>query len=381
MIDTAKSQDAGSESRAAPKIEPEKTHVTLEYAHNRPLTACLWDPLGRYIFFGAEDNGLHRFELKSQQVTSFGVHDSWVRAIGSTPDGRMILSGGYDGRLIWWPAAEDQPEPIRIVEGHQGWIRALDVSPDGRWVATCGNDHRVRLWETETGRLGCTFEGHDHHVYNVAFDPGGNTLVSCDLHGFVHFWDLPQDSALADGVHAVTPSRSLPRIEQLHQYDTTFRADIGGARCIGFASDGSSLALGGITNVTNAFAGVGEAVIVLIDLRTLNDIGEPSGREETGGDAEQSAIVALHTKDKLRGTTWGLAHHPEGFWIGVAGGGGGGWLYFWRGEEKEESFKLKLKNDGRGMSLSPDRSQVAIAHADRHLRIYTLSADPTDVET
>ncbi len=47
--------------------------------------------------------------------------------------------------------------------------------------------------------------------------------------------------------------------------DTVFRADIGGARALTFSDDGSTLALGGITNVTNAFAGIGEVVVVLVD--------------------------------------------------------------------------------------------------------------------
>ena len=39
---------------------------------------------------------------------------------------------------------------------------------------------------------------------------------------------------------------------------------------------------------------------------------------------------------------------------------------------RREFFKLKLKHDGRGMSLSPDRTQLVVAHADMYLRTYTL---------
>ena len=84
--------------------------------------------------------------------------------------------------------------------------------------------------------------------------------------------------------------------------------------------------------------------------------------------------LQLEAKDKIRGTAWGVAYHPDGYWIGLSGGGGGGWLYFWKGSEPLEFFKLKLKNDGRGMSLSPDGQRVAVAHADMHLRIYELHA-------
>src|SRR5262245_1258174 len=136
-----------------------------------------------------------------------------------------------------------------------------------------------------------------------------------------------------------------------YKYDYTFRADIGGARSIAYRTDGQQLAVGGITNVTNAFAGIGHAAIVLID---LNAADKPEGK----------VALQLEAKEKVNGVAWGLAHHPEGFWIALTGGGGGGWLYFYKGDAANELFKLKLPSDGRGMSLSPSANRVAVAHAD-----------------
>ena len=58
----------------------------------------------------------------------------------------------------------------------------------------------------------------------------------------------------------------------------------------------------------------------------------------------------------------------------LAGGGGGGWLYFCKGDAANEFHKLKLPNNGRDLSLSPDGTRVAVAHADNQLRIYALHA-------
>jgi WD40 repeat protein len=231
-----------------------------------------------------------------------------------------------------------------VVDAHQGWIRALAVSPDGRLVATCGNDQLVKLWNAAEGTLTGTLTGHESHVYHVAFHPSGQTLVSCDLRGVLKEWDVGSGSLKRD----LAPATSL------YKYDTTFRADIGGARCLAFRSDGNELAASGITNVTNAFAGIGEVVIVLVDL------------------AEGKLRLQLEAKEKIRGTAWGVAHHPAGFWIGLSGGGGGGWLYFWKGDAQHEFSKLKLPNDGRDFALSPDKRRVAVAHADKSLRLYAL---------
>ena len=59
--------------------------------------------------------------------------------------------------------------------------RAVAVSPDSRQLATCGNDLMVRLWSCADGSLIREFAGHGHHVYSVAFHPGGRCLASGDL--------------------------------------------------------------------------------------------------------------------------------------------------------------------------------------------------------
>lgn len=328
-----------------PAIDAAQTHQILEHKHVRPLVACKWDPLSRYVFWGAEDNFVHRFDLTTKAVTPLARHDSWVRALGCAPDGATLYSGGYDGRLIWWPAAAENPEPARVVDAHQGWLRALAVSPDGQKIATCGNDNLVKLWNATDGVLAGTLAGHTSHVYHLAWRPDGSSLVSCDLKGIVKEWDLATSTAKRDLTAAA-----------LWKYDTTFRADIGGARCLAFRGDGNQLALGGITNVSNAFAGIGHPAIVLLEWT----------------DGKQTFL--LEATEKANGVCWGLAHHPQGFWIGLAGGGGGGWLHFFKGDVANEFHKLKLPNNGRDLSLSPDGTRVAVAHADGHLRIYGLHA-------
>lgn len=325
-------------------VDPQQTKLLKEYRLDRPLTACHWDPQSRFVFCGAEDFLVHRIDPTSGKVTPLAAHDSWVRAFGSSIDGATFYSGGYDGRLIFWPAAAEQPEPLQTIDAHQGWIRAIAVSPDGKSIATCGNDRLVKVWETSSGALVREFSGHASHVYNLIYSQDSKELFSCDLRGVVCAWTPDSDQP-----------RTVATVAQLHGYDTTFRADIGGARSIALRADGRQLALGGITKVSNAFAGVGEITVALVN------------------PVDAALDLVLQAKDKTVGTTWGLAWHPSGFWIGLSGGGGGGWLYFWKGDTAEEFFRLQLKSDGRGMSLSPDGAQVAVAHADNHLRIYHFS--------
>lgn len=332
-----------------PTVDPAAAHEAAKWKHERGLSACRFHPGGAFAFTGGENNDVTRWDLATGAMLPFQAHDSWVRAIGFSPDGQTLYTGGYDGRLIWWPLAEltapdAKPVPSRKLDpAHNGWLRALAVSPDGKTIATCGNDNLVKLWDAAEGKLLHDLAGHPAHVYNVAFHPGGEFLVSCDLKGGVRQWSV------ADGKQ----TREIAAAA-LHKYDTTFRADIGGARSIAFSGDGKLLAVGGITNVTNAFAGIGNAAVL-----TLNwDTGE---------------LVKTHlAKAPVNGVAWGVRWHPAGYWVALSGGGGGGFLYFFKPDAVNEFALLKLPDSGRDLDLSPDGLRASVAHADGHLRLYAL---------
>ncbi len=325
-------------------LDHTKTHVAKDHKHNSPLISCRFDPSGRYVFFGAQDSKVWRWEWAGDKKIELSGHDSWVRAIAFTPDGATILTGGYDGRLIWWPVGDEQPTPARTIEAHQGWVRSVAVSPDGTLVASTGNDNLVKLWNASDGTLLHELSGHERYVYNVAFHPDGKDLVSGDLMGNLVHWE-------------VATGKQVRKFEakSLHKYDTTFKADIGGLRGLTFDQTGKRLAGSGITNVTNAFAGVGNPAITVFDWESTKE------------------TIQHVSKDKLKGAAWNLALHPDGTVIGISGGGSGGFLLFWKEDQKEEFHKFKLPNTARDMDLSSDGLHLATAHYDKRLRICKMA--------
>jgi WD40 repeat protein len=328
------------------KIDPAKTHLLKEHKHTSPLLGCRFDPSGQFVFAGAQDNSIVRWHLDSGKKTLLTGHKSWVRALAFATKDKLLVSGDYAGRLLAWPTDAEEPKPAWSVEAHRGWVRALAVSPDGKTLASCGNDHLVKLWSIPEGKLLSELSGHDCHVYNVAFHPDGKHLVSADLKGIVQVWNL-------------TASRERERPERqfdakvLHKYDPSFRADIGGIRSMAFSADGSLLACAGITNVSNAFAGVGNPLVVLFDFQ--------SGKQKQ----------SLRTKTPFQGTAWGVVHHPAGFLVSVAGGNGG-MLWFWKPDSAQDFFNLKLPNNARDLDLHRDGRQVAVAFFDGAVRTYGM---------
>lgn len=339
-----------SDESTTPAIDPTKTHVAKSLAHASPLISCRFDPTGRFVFAGAEDGRVWRWDLSDEakadeSKTELNGHKSWVRGLAFRPDGEILITGGYEGALVWWPTADEKPVPIRTVAAHQGWVRAAAVSPDGKLLASCGNDNLVKLWNMDDGSPVGQFAGHQRHVYNVAFHPSGAEMVSGDLLGKYIHWEV------ASGKQLRTFSA-----EAMHKYDPTFCADIGGPRSMSFSGDGKTLACGGITNVSNAFAGIGNPVVMVVDWDSATE------------------KIQLVSKGKLRGTSWGVAFHSQDFVIGAIGGGGGGFLLFWKSDQANEFHQFKLPTTARDFDLHPDGLRTVTAHYDKQLRICKMAA-------
>ena len=136
----------------AAKVDPTQTRQVQELKHPSPLLSCRFDPTGRFVFAGAQDSSVQRWEIATGKKTALLGHKSWVRALTFQPKDRVLYAGDYTGKVLAWPVDAETPAPTRTFAAHQGWVRAAAVSPDGRWLATCGNDLLVKLWSTADGR-------------------------------------------------------------------------------------------------------------------------------------------------------------------------------------------------------------------------------------
>ena len=252
----------------------------------QPAVGCRFDPSGQFVFATAQDNTIQRWELATGKATPLVGHDSWVRALAFHPAGSTLYSGGYDGRVIWWDA-----------DGRSAAAAAHDRGPP-RLGARGGRQPRRQaaghLRQRQPGQAlvrgrrharWASCVGHANHVYNVAFHPDGGALVSGDLKGVVASGTWPA----ASNCGSSTPRRCASTTQG-------FGADIGGVRGMAFSADGKLLACGGITDVSNAFAGIGNPLVVLFDLET--------------GEKQQQLVTAAKLK---RRRSRNVRFHPRRF--------------------------------------------------------------------
>jgi WD40 repeat protein len=321
-----------------------ETKLLAEWKYSSPLIACRFDPTGKYLLTAAQDQQLQRWDLESGAVESFAGHESWVRAIGFSPDGTTLYTAGYDGQLITWDLTAQPPRIARRIAAHDGWIRWLSVSSHGQLVATGGNDRAVRIWQSNDGTELHELNGHEAHVYSVMFLPGDNELLSGDLLGKVHQWNLTSGQVV----------RSFDASD-LHSYNEGQGAHYGGVRSMSLSPDGRQLACSGLHKATNPFGAVQEPLTVVFSWETAEKLGMLVG------------------DNVPQGIVWRAMYHPSGTLIGASGGGSGGLLIFWHAPGEKPVHQFKLPSTALDMDLHVDGRRVATVHHDQQVRISELA--------
>lgn len=126
-------------------------------------------------------------------------HSEEVNAVAFDPDGRLLVSGSSDHRVMGWDVRTGRP--VGALARHTGKVSSVAFSPDGRYMASGGFDKTARVCKLPNGEPFHTFN-HADWIFCVAFGPGGR-LVAGDARGGIRVWSLKTgESILALQAHS-----------------------------------------------------------------------------------------------------------------------------------------------------------------------------------
>jgi len=302
MVMAANPETSPSTSTSTPILK-----LVKELKREEMVFALARAPGSQRLVFGGSDSRVYDVDLAQDKpeprVLGDRGHDSYVTGLATAGAGRWAVSGGYDGRLIWWDLEDG--ERVRTVEAHTKWIRDVAATADGATIASVADDMVCRLWDAGTGAIRHELRGHQaetpHHfpsmLYACAFSPDGRHVATGDKLGHVVVWD----------VQTGQPANTL-ETPVMYTWDPVQRRhSIGGIRALAFTPDGEKLAVGGIGKISNIDHLDGLSRVEVFDWRKGERTHEFSA-------------------DTPKGIVECLAFHPDGDRLLAVGGANDGFL-------------------------------------------------------
>ncbi len=285
--------------------DPAQLKIVKQFDHPGILFGLARVPGTSRVFTGCSDAKVYAVDLAADKPEwkALTGHESYVTGVALA--GPFLVTGSYDGKLIWWNSATC--EPIRKVDAHAKWVRGVTASRDGRFISSVSDDMLCKVWNAQSGDLVHTLAGHmamtpNHYpsmLFASDFSRDGRYLATADKVGHVVVWDV------ADGRQLATIETPL-----MYTWDSKQRQhSIGGVRSVAFSPDSKLLAIGGTGQINNIDHLEALARIEIFDWQNNKRLIEHSG-------------------DKHKGLVERMEFSPEGDWLVSAGGDNDGFVKF-----------------------------------------------------
>jgi hypothetical protein len=146
-------------------------------------------------------------------------HEKQAYALAFSQDGKRLVSGGEDGKVVLWDAVKG--EFLQLLKQQDKRVQTVAISRDGATVAWGCDDGIVRVWDGEVKTLPQSATIHSP-VTALAMSTDGKTVYFGNKDGFVHRCILASPADLRE-----------------------WEQQVEGIACMALSSDGQTLITGG----------------------------------------------------------------------------------------------------------------------------------------
>ncbi len=178
-------QENGPELRQGSRTIPGHTSVlekVIFEPDGRVLISCGWDRKVKSWIVAEEDPWM------GQEIDCLPV-DWHIFGLSISGDGKYLAASGVGGFGIWGRASQNAAWELLHQHGGASY-RCLAASPAAHLLATGGSDGVVRLWNMETAKELRVVDRFGDDLRMIEFSPSGVYLAAVAFSGEFRTWDL-----------------------------------------------------------------------------------------------------------------------------------------------------------------------------------------------
>ncbi len=338
--------------------------------HDGGVSAVAFSPDGKYVVSGSYDKTARVWSTETGQEVARMTNDDYVSAVAFSPDGKYVVSSGCDKKdagdscvqgsaRVW--SVETGQEVARMT--HDGRVNIVAFSPDGKYVVSGGWDKTARVWSAETGQEVARMT-HDGGVSAVAFSPDGKYVVSSGCDKLNVFFECALGSAR---VWSAETGQEVARMT----HD-------GGVSAVAFSSDGKYVVSGSWDKTARVWsAETGQEVARMTHDGWVNTVAfSPDGKYVVSGSWDNTARVWLaETGQEVARMTHddrvtAVAFSSDGKY--VVSGSDDKTAQVWSVETGQEVARMTHNWNVTAVAFSPDGKYVVSGSDDKTARVWSV---------
>lgn len=169
---------SGSRDAAIKLWDPKAGSCVSNLSSHKKQVNCLqWNQNGNWLATGGRDQLVKIFDIRTmKEIEVYRGHNADVTALGWHPHHeKILLSGAYNGSLIYWVAGHNQAPHTTINSAHKHSIDVLRWHPGGHLVVTASHDGILKFWAREPPGSKCERGDEDDTAAIAAGEPPTNS--------------------------------------------------------------------------------------------------------------------------------------------------------------------------------------------------------------
>lgn len=160
---------------------------------------------GSWLVTPSGDGNAYIYSFPEGKLLQTLNHGASIRRAAMSPDGRLVVTAGADGRAVLWDWKNETPALRPILEAvHEKAVRDVAFDATGRYFATGSADGSAQVWDVKDWAAKpqkftpvAGLKGHSAPVFAVAFTPGGPGLVTTSWDRTARIWNFAEKRCLA----------------------------------------------------------------------------------------------------------------------------------------------------------------------------------------